>query len=367
MNLSAIPVVYYHSIKYKVKKDWFQPQIILTLKNFERHLRFFKTLRLKTFFMDDLFAHLKGEVKLPFNSLIIHFDDGYLDNFVFAFPLLKKYNMKATFWISPEFIEENDNRIRPSLEDYWTGKKSLEELNEIDGFLNWAEMRLMEKSGLIDIQSHTMTHNKYPISDKIIDFVNPKTKIDWLYWYLFPNDKPHFLTTPKYKIPLGYPIYESEKGNIAIKYEENGKLTRQITEYVKNKGNEFFFQNANWKKELLSLSESIKEKNFNLYKKEDTENYILRIKKELVESKTIIEKKLNKKVNHLCWPFGGWNEKIIKLADNAGYLTNTAKGQKNIFRKIYFNRVSRIALDNPKYQNILFPLYAFYKLITYKF
>jgi len=290
-----------------------------------------------------------------------------LDSFTFAFPLLRKYKLKATIWVNPDFVDNNDDRIRPTLEDYWNGKKTLEELNSFDGFLNWAEMRKMEKSGFIDIQSHTLTHTKYPVSDKIVDFVSPSTKIDWLYWNLFPEDKPYFLSNPHFKIPLGYPIYKSERSNIARIYQENGILTNQIVNYVKVNGEEKFFNSQDWKEKLFNLSSEIINKSEVNYKKESDDEYKDRLKFELIESKRIIEKNLHKSVNHLCWPFGGRNEDTIKMAEEIGYITTTAKSGKNIFNKKLFQRVERMALDNPKYQNYLFYFYAFYKLYGCKF
>lgn len=367
MNPSAVPVIYYHSVKYKSKDNWVHPYITMLLENFSKHLKLLHSLKMKTYFMDELYCHLKGEKKLPFNSLVVHFDDGYLDNYIFAYPLLKKYNIKATIWINPEFVSNDDNSLSPTLDDYWNGKYSLSELNAYDGFLNWSEMRLMEKSGLVDIQSHTMTHTKYLVSDKIIDFVSPNTKIDWLYWNLFPEDKANFLTAPNHKIPLGHPIYESQKGNIALKYEESGELTQELISYVKRNGSEKFFKNDSWRRELFELSNSLKQSKKNIYKIESQEEYSERVNNELLKSKSIIETKLGKTVNHVCWPYGAWNEMIVKLAENCGYLTSSMRGQKNIFNKQMPKRVDRIALDNPKYQNKLLYPYALYKIYGYKF
>lgn len=336
-------------------------------KKFLPAFKSFKSLKLSTHHFDDLYLHLSGNRKLNLKSILLTFDDGYLDNYTFVFPLLKKYKLKATFWVNPDFVDGNDIRIRPTLEDYWDNKRTLNELNKMDGFVNWEEMKLMEKSGYVDIQSHTLTHARYPVSDKIVDFVNPTTKIDWLYWNLYPEDKPYFLTNPHYKIPLGYPIYESQKGNITYKYEEDGKLAMRLTEYVRGKGSEKFFNISDWKKELCIFTEKIRaDENIN-YKKETEEEYIYRVRKELSESKNIIEEKLNKKVDYVCWPYGGWNDTTIRLADECGYTLNTAKGQKNIFNKEKYKRVSRFSIDNPKYQNFFFNIYAFYKIFGYKF
>lgn len=367
MDLSAVPVLMYHSVKYKRRQEWIHPHITLLLKDFNRHLKFFRLFRVNTFFLDELYDHITGKSKLPLNSIVLTFDDGYLDNFVFVFPLLKKYKLKATIWVNPDFVDNNDTRIRPTLEDYWNNKISLEELNKVDGFLNWEEMRLMEKSGLVDIQSHTMTHTKYPVSDKIVDFISPDTKIDWLYWNLFPEDKTNFLTNPKHKIPFGYPIYETERANVAIRYEEDGELTNELINYVNDNGGAQFFISTNWKDELFSFANKIKTRKNIPYKKETDKEYLGRIRCELSESKKIIEQNLQKEVNHVCWPFGGRNELTYKLAEEAGYLTSTGSTEKNIFRKKITSRINRIALDNPKYQNSLFRLYAFYKIFGYKF
>lgn len=366
MNPSAIPVIYYHSVKHRKIGTWFNPQDTMLLKDFERHVKYYEKLKFKTFFFDDLYLHLNGTIKLPFNSILLTFDDGYLDNFVFVFPLLKKYKLKATIWVAPDFVDSNDHRVRPTLEDYWNNKISLDELNGYDGFLTWEEMRIMEKSGCVDIQSHTLTHTKYPVSDEIIDFVSPSTKIDWLYWNLHRDDKPNYLTTPKYKIPTGYPVYKNQKANIAVKYEEDGNLTREILSYVSTRGKDDFFNDPEWKQKLHSLSKAIKKHNNISYKKETDEEYKNRIRMELVESKIYLERQLNKKVNHVCWPYGKWNLTTENIAMESGYLTTTAKGQKNVFRKDYSNRVERMALDNPKFQNQLFYPYATTKIFSYK-
>ncbi len=235
MNLDAVPVLMYHSVKLKPNNNWIHPHLSLTIKEINRHFKTFALTNFKTFFFDDLVEHLEGRKKIPNKGISITFDDGYRDNLVFAFPLLKKYGLKATIWVNPEFVDNSDDSIAPTLEDYWEGKITLKELQQIDGFLNWAEMHFMEKSGLIDIQSHTMSHTKYPVSDEIVDFVSPTTKIDWLHWNLFPEDKINFLRNQKNEIPLGYPIYKSERGNIARKVTESGELTSALIDFVKEK------------------------------------------------------------------------------------------------------------------------------------
>lgn len=367
MNLSSIPVIMYHSVKLKRKKEWVHPLLSLTVDELIRHFRVLKALRLKTYFFDDLLMHIEGVEKLPNRGALLTFDDGYKDNWTFVFPLLKKYGYKATIWVNPEFVDPNDEQISPTLEDYWNGKVTLEELQSIDGFLNWAEMRKMEKSGLVDIQSHTMSHARYPISKEIVDFVSPLTKIDWLHWNLFPKEKINYLRKNGSKIPLGHPIYKSEKGNIARIVKENGNLTSSLIDYIKVKGGTEFFANKDWKTELQSFSDDYIKNNENIFTKESENEYESRLKYELDNSKLLIENNLQKKVTHLCWPYGGWDDKTIEFANASGYKTTTASGIKNTFNRKNPERIQRISFCAPKYRNTLGYPYSLYRLIKNKF
>lgn len=69
---------------------------------------------------------------LPEKPVVITMDDGYMDNYEIAFPILQKYNIKATIFII-------------TVKVYWKSK----------GTLTWDQAREMTASGLVDIQSHT--------------------------------------------------------------------------------------------------------------------------------------------------------------------------------------------------------------------
>ncbi|GEM_PF-554369 len=66
-------------------------------------------------------------------SVVITFDDGYLDNYTQAFQIFKKYNVKATIFVVEDYIAAN-------------------------GFCNEAQLREMSQSGLIRIYSHSKSH-----------------------------------------------------------------------------------------------------------------------------------------------------------------------------------------------------------------
>ena len=88
----------------------------------------------------DLKQYMAGEVTLPEKPILLTMDDGYLNNYTKAYPIYKKYNIQATLFVSPYYMQnENTNR-----------------------HFGWKAAKEMEDSGLIDIQSHGYNHTPFP-------------------------------------------------------------------------------------------------------------------------------------------------------------------------------------------------------------
>ena len=73
-------------------------------------LKYLKKHHYKTLSLDEFYNYYKGKKKIPRKSGLITMDDGYQSNYDLAFPLLKKYGMKATvFYIGSNETGENKN------------------------------------------------------------------------------------------------------------------------------------------------------------------------------------------------------------------------------------------------------------------
>jgi peptidoglycan/xylan/chitin deacetylase (PgdA/CDA1 family) len=261
---------------------------------------------------------MAGEKRLPPKSVMLTFDDGYLDNWVFVFPILRKYDAKATIFVNPEFVDPSISN-RPQFAGAADGRKPGPDIAHL-GFLNWSEMKAMEDSGLVDIQSHSLTHTWYFSGEKLVDFVQPgEKKYPWLAWNTFPDKKPFYLTADySSMVPSGTPVYEHKKALICRRYLPAPAIAEKMVEYVRNEGETIFYK-PNWWNGLAKKHDDISEKYKTDSRYESEDEYFTRVLSELQTSKKIIEDKLNKKVEFICWPGGGYNDIVCKAAKLAGY------------------------------------------------
>ena len=125
-----IPVLCYHNIatqnekaNYPEESDW-----TITTDNFKEHLDYLKNNNYKTLTMDEFYNWKIGNLNLPYKSVLITFDDGFLSNYEYAFKLLKEYNMNATVFVVGSFIDNSTtNEWNGNIKTYMT-KDLLENL-----------------------------------------------------------------------------------------------------------------------------------------------------------------------------------------------------------------------------------------------
>ncbi len=158
---------------------------------FEEHLRTFTHKGYRGIGLDDALAYLRDGITPPGlksneRPLLITFDDGFLDNYVHAWPLLKKHGHKAIIFAVTGLIEFGEPR--PTMEDVWNGTISRDDIPRVDtpiykdslgydcrkdNFMNWKEIRLMEESGIIDVQAHSHLHASVFVSNNYDGFYAP--------------------------------------------------------------------------------------------------------------------------------------------------------------------------------------------------
>ncbi len=119
-------------------------------------------------------AFMQGE-PTPRKSLFITFEGGYLDNYVFAYPILLKLGIKASIFLSTSSIRAGEQRantdgseILPFCPPHDECKARINQGHPESVMMNWNEIRLMQKSGLIDFHSfaHTQTRWDHQLNEE---------------------------------------------------------------------------------------------------------------------------------------------------------------------------------------------------------
>jgi len=130
-----IPILMFHNIEANISNSFESTEV--TPEEFEETLKAIKDNGYTTISLDQLneiYNTGKSTIKKP---IVITFDDGYLSNYEYAFPMLKKNGMKANI-----FIVTSNVGKEPGLFPHFT----------------WDQAKEMEDSGLIEIHNHTNLH-----------------------------------------------------------------------------------------------------------------------------------------------------------------------------------------------------------------
>lgn len=126
----VVPILMYHSVApLKNNSD----RLTVSPGTFDRQMRFLKENKYNVVFLEEIADLIRSKKRIPPKTVAVTFDDGYKDNFRNAFPILKKYNLKASIFI----IFNEVGRVQ-------------------NDRLSWKEIMLMRDSGLITFGSHAI-------------------------------------------------------------------------------------------------------------------------------------------------------------------------------------------------------------------
>jgi len=93
----AMPILQYHSVSPQGR--YRSPTIAVHPQSFDRQMaylaRYYQVIPL-----DQVVTCIAERKPFPSRAVAITFDDGYLDNYTCAYPILKKYGLTATFFIT---------------------------------------------------------------------------------------------------------------------------------------------------------------------------------------------------------------------------------------------------------------------------
>jgi len=101
-----LPVfIYHHVVPGRASGSRVTRTLFVTPDDFEQQLKYLKDNDYRTISFDDLADCLEYGVPAPEHAAIITFDDGWANQFAYAFPLLQKYDFTATFFIVTDYLD----------------------------------------------------------------------------------------------------------------------------------------------------------------------------------------------------------------------------------------------------------------------
>lgn len=185
----TVPILCYHSFREKCRTP-----LCISREAFERQMAYLKKHEYRVITLRELSGFLRYGHGLPRRAVVITFDDGYRSFYDIAYPILKKYDYRATLFVYTDFISSSKSA------------------------LTWEQLRSLQADGF-EIGAHGVSHSD---------------------------------------------------------------LTQRRSD-------------------------------------ENEAAYVERIEREIAGAKAIIDEKLGQNTAYIAFPYGGYNQQILRLCEQAGY------------------------------------------------
>jgi len=128
-----VPILMYHYVRVNPNvNDRLGYSLSVTPSDFDAQMDWLRANGYHTVTMQDLYAYLEKERGLPAKPVVLTFDDGYLDFYTTALPILRSHDFTAVSYVVSEFVN-------------WPH------------YMSAAQIKAAQDAG-IEIGSHTVSH-----------------------------------------------------------------------------------------------------------------------------------------------------------------------------------------------------------------
>lgn len=165
-----VPILVYHSVMPHHPGQTKEQRLLdVDTTNFRQQMRFLIDGGYHVISFARLVDALEGRATLPARPVVLTFDDGWQNQFKFAFPVLRRLGLPATFFVFTSVIDRDAKNM------------------------TWAELRRMQAAGM-EIGSHTRTHPMLPDDHRGLAWEVDSSRVDI---------RRHLGTTPRF---FAYPF-----------------------------------------------------------------------------------------------------------------------------------------------------------------
>lgn len=133
-NSVRVPILMYHYIGNNPNPADIERNVLETTPdNFDAQMGYLSSAGYTPISLDTLYAALHGGT-LPARPVVLTFDDGYVDFYTNAFPILRKYNFHAVSFIPTGLMNQGY-------------------------YMSWDQIREIDRSGLVSFEAHSVHHS----------------------------------------------------------------------------------------------------------------------------------------------------------------------------------------------------------------
>lgn len=129
-----VPVLMYHYVIPEAYNREPGNRSIINLEAFEQGMEALHRAGYYTASLSELEDYVHGRIRLPEKTVMITFDDGYENNYIYAYPVLKKYGFRAAvFIIGGRVQEKTTEHFDPNISTYFS-KEQMEASGDVFEF-----------------------------------------------------------------------------------------------------------------------------------------------------------------------------------------------------------------------------------------
>jgi peptidoglycan/xylan/chitin deacetylase (PgdA/CDA1 family) len=251
----------------------------ITLRNLAMHFDWLRANGYRVVSVDDLLAAQLGARALPPRAVLVTFDDGYRSFYTHVYPLLLAFNYPAVFSVVGSFLDAPPRaEVR-----YGSG------LVARGDFVSWEELREMQRSGLVEVASHT-----YGLHTTV--FINPQGgEIPAAVGHQFVRRRSGSRIEERYRISAPPPRF----GDIRSLLDLRSRLYSRLS---------------------IALTDSAADYAYNprTGRYETDDEYRKRVRDDLQRSSDLLVAQVGARPRVITWPYGRWNETTVVAAREVG-------------------------------------------------
>ena len=310
LNCRSIPALYYHRVNLTDRRMAVSP---------ERFADQMETLARKgwqAIGAAQLLKFLKGEDIGRRKPFLITFDDGYFDNWFYAYPVLARTEMKALIFLVSDWVRSGGAprpngpaAESPPVRDLDHAIKAALQ-NDFADFLSAEEVREMAAGGLVEFGSHGSSHSPCFASRRIREFLF-SSSTHWTKTVLANGD-----------LRPGVPIFEWASALTVPRFYPQVEFKERVVSQVGHQIAEMPAKDRRARKELERTFRYWSEKIRGGGPAGDYETPAAaeaRIQTDLESSRRKIEALTGAPCPALCWPWGQHSRLGVAAALKAGF------------------------------------------------